>query len=142
MTVKEYLSQSYRLEQRIELCRLEIEQLRELVTAIRSAGFEEHYNATRNTSSQFEKILMKIMEMEEKEGIMLETLLTFKEELKSIINSIENKDERLVLYYRYCYCMMWTQIADKLGWDARTIKRWHNKALAKISLPDDPTVID
>ena len=142
MTVKEYLSQSYRLEQRIELCRLEIEQLRELVTAIRSAGFEEHYNVTRNTSSQFEKILMKIMEVEEKEGIMLETLLTFKEELKSIINSIENKDERLVLYYRYCYCMMWTQIADKLGWDARTIKRWHNKALAKISLPDDPTVID
>ena len=142
MTVKEYLSQSYRLEHRIELCRLEIEQLRELVTAIRSAGFEEHYNATRNTSSQFEKILMKIMEMEEKEGIMLETLLTFKEELKSIINSIENKDERLVLYYRYCYCMMWTQIADKLGWDARTIKRWHNKALTKISLPDNPTVID
>lgn len=142
MTVKEYLSQSYRLEQRIELCRLEIEQLRELVTAIRSVGFEEHYNATRNTSSQFEKILMKILEMEEKEGIMLETLLTFKEELKSIINSIENKDERLVLYYRYCYCMMWTQIADKLGWDARTIKRWHNKALTKISLPDNPTVID
>ena len=142
MTVKEYLSQSYRLEQRIELCRLEIEQLRELVTAIRSAGFEEHYNATRNTSSQFEKILMKIMEMEEKERIMLETLLAFKEELKSIINSIENKDERLVLHYRYCYCMMWTQIADKLGWDARTIKRWHNKAIAKISLPDNPTVID
>lgn len=142
MTVKEYLSQSYRLEQRIELCRLEIEQLRELVTAIRSVGFEEHYNATRNTSAQFEKTLIKIMEMEEKERIMLETLLTFKEELKSIINSIENKDERLVLHYRYCYCMMWTQIADKLGWDARTIKRWHNKALAKISLPDNPTVID
>lgn len=142
MTVKEYLSQSYRLKQRIEICRLEIEQLRELVTAIRAVGFEEHYNSTRNTSAQFEKTLMKIMEMEEKERIMLETLLAFKEELKSIINSIENKDERLVLHYRYCYCMMWTQIADKLGWDARTIKRWHNKAIAKISLPVNPTVID
>lgn len=142
MTVKEYLGQGYRLEQRIHLSQLELEQLRELATTVSAIGFEEHFNATRNTEASFEKTIMKIMEMEEHERVMLVELLKFKEELKSIIENIENKDERLVMYYRYCYNMRWTDIADKLGWDARTIKRWHNKAMAKIKIPDNPTIID
>ena len=142
MTVKEYLNQGYLLEQRIHLSQLELEQLRELATTISAVGFEEHYNATRNTDAPFEKTLMKIMKMEEEERQMLEKLLDFKKELKSIIRSIENKDERLVMYYRYCCSMRWPDIADKLGWDARTIKRWHNKAIAKISIPENPTIID
>lgn len=142
MTVKEYLGQAYRLEQRIDLCRMEIEQLKQLATTVSAVGFEEHFNASRNTDAPFEKTMLKIIDMEEKERILLEALLTFKEELKSIINAIDSKDERLVIYYRYCCCMMWTQIADKLGCDARTIKRWHNKAIAKITLPDSPTIID
>lgn len=142
MTVKEYLGQGYRLEQRIHLSQLELEQLRELATTVSAIGFEEHFNATRNTEASFEKTIMKIMEMEEHERVMLVELLKFKEELKSIIENIENKDERLVMYYRYCHNMRWTDIADKLGWDARTIKRWHNKAMAKIKIPDNPTIID
>lgn len=142
MTVKEYLSQSYRLEQRIELCRMEIEKLRELATSICPVGLEEHFNASRNTDAPFEKTMIKIVDMEEKERRMIDALLSFKEELKNIINAIESKDERLVMYYRYCNSMLWTQIADKLGCDARTVKRWHNKAIAKIVLPSNPTIID
>lgn len=142
MTVKEYLGQGYRLEQRIHFSQLELEQLRELATTVSAIGFEEHFNATRNTEASFEKTIMKIMEMEEHERMLLVELLKFKEELKSIIADIENKDERLVMYYRYCQNMRWTDIADKLGWDARTIKRWHNKAMAKIKIPDNPTIID
>ena len=142
MTVKEYLGQGYRLEQRIRLSQLELEQLRELAKTVSAVGFDEHYNASKNISAPFEKTLMKVMEMEEQERRMLEDLLQFKKELKTIIHSIENKDERLVMYYRYCSNMRWTDIADKLGWDARTIKRWHNKAIAKISIPDNPTIMD
>ena len=97
MTVKEYLGQGYRLEQRIHLSQLELQQLRELAKTVSAVGFEEHYNASRSTSAPFEKTLMKIMEMEEQERMMLEDLLRFKQELKIIINSIENKDERLVM---------------------------------------------
>ena len=82
------------------------------------------------------------MEMEEKEGVMLDELWAFKNELKSVIEAIDNKDERLVMHYRYFCNMKWTQIADTLGWDARTIKRWHNKAIAKIVIPENPTIID
>ena len=142
MTVKEYLSQAYRLEQRIHLSQLELEQLRELMVSVSAISSGENYNATRNTDAPFEKVLFKVMEMEEKEGIMLDELLAFKKELKTVIDAIENKDERLVMHYRYFCNMKWKQIADTLGWDARTIKRWHNKAIAKIVIPENPTIID
>lgn len=142
MTVKEYLNQAYRLEQRINLSQMEIEKLNELATSISGIGYGEKVSGSKSTDAPFEKIIMRIMEMEEKEGVMLGELLAFKKELKSVIDSVENKDERLVMHYRYFCNMRWTQIADKLECDARTIKRWHNKALAKIRIPDNPTIID
>lgn len=142
MTVKEYLNQAYRLEQRINLSQLEIERLNELATSISGVGYGEKVMTSKSTDASFEKIIIRIMEMEEKEGVMLDELLAFKNELKSVIEAIENKDERLVMHYRYFCNMRWTQIADKLECDARTIKRWHNKAIAKIRIPDNPTIID
>ena len=91
MTVKEYLSQAYRLEQRIHLSQLELEQLKELMVSVSAISSGENYNATRNTDAPFEKVLFKVMEMEEKEGIMLDELLAFKKELKTVIDAIENK---------------------------------------------------
>lgn len=142
MTVKEYLSQGYRLEQRIHLSQLELEQLNELAGSISAVGYEEKYSASKSTDAPFERVLFKIMEMQEQESRMLEELLAFKKELKEIIDGIENKDERLVMHYRYLCDMKWTQIADRLEWDARTIKRWHSKAVSKLILPENPTVID
>ena len=73
MTAKEYLSQAYRLEQRIHLSQLELEQLRELMVSVSAISNGENHNATRNTDAPFEKVLFKVMEMEEQEGIMLDT---------------------------------------------------------------------
>ena len=55
MTVKEYLGQGYRLEQRIYLSQLELEQLRELAKTVSAVGYDEHFNASRSTSAPFEK---------------------------------------------------------------------------------------
>ena len=136
------MTQAYRLEQRINLSQMEIVKLNELATSISGIGYGEKVSGAKSTHAPFEKIIMRIMEMEEKEGVMLGELLAFKKELKSVIDSVENKDERLVMHYRYFCNMKWTQIADTLGWDARTIKRWHNKAIAKIVIPENPTIID
>lgn len=142
MTVKEYLNQGYRLEHRIKLHKTELEELRELSASISSPGFEEHYNATKNTDAPFEKVLFKIMEMEREQAAMLGKLLTFKQELISVINAVEDKDERLVLHYRYICNRTWVDIGDLLGWDERTIRRLHNKALSHVVLPEHPMLID
>lgn len=142
MRVKDYLQQGYRLEHRIRLVQAEIEELRELSTSVSSPGFEEHHNASRNTDAPYEKLILKIVSLEEKQAAMLEKLLSFKAELTEVIDSLEDKDERLVIHFRYIGNKTWVEIGDKLGWDARTVRRWHNKALAHLVLPETPTIID
>lgn len=142
MTVKEYLNQGYRLEHRIKLVQAEIEELRELSTSISSPGFEEHFSASRNTESPFERVLIKICTLQEKQAEALEKLLNFKAELISVINAVGDKDERLVLRYRYLGNKTWVEIGDLIGWDERTIRRIHNKALPHIVLPENPIIID
>lgn len=71
----------------------------------------------------------------------LTQLLNLKEELKDVINQVEDKDEQLVLRYRYIYNWTWAQIGEEIYADERTVRRWHNKALAHVVVPANPTII-
>lgn len=141
MTAKEYLSQGYRLEQRIKLAKMEIRELEELIGFPGSPGFEEHFNPNRQSDAPFVKTLMKIMKMQEKVNDELSQLLELKKELKYVINQVSDKDEQLVLSYRYIYSWSWSQIGDEMYADERTVRRWHNKALAHVVVPSNPIII-
>lgn len=142
MTPKEYLSQGYRLEQDIKLLVREIESLRAAAATISSPGFEQHYNPNHATEAPFEKVMMEIEEMEKEQAEKLMALIRFKKEITDVINAVEEKDLRLVLHYRYICNWTWTRIGEELGWDEKTIRRWHNKALSKVRIPENPTVIE
>ena len=73
MTVKEYLGQAYLLDQRIKSDTLECEELRQMAESISSPGFEEHFNASKNTDAPYIHTLEKLWEMEEK--VMVELAL-------------------------------------------------------------------
>jgi hypothetical protein len=45
----------------------------------------------------------------------------------------------MVLKYRYIHNYTWEQIGIELCADARTIRRWHGKALQHASLPEHPS---
>ena len=142
MTAKEYLSQGYRLEQRIRLVREEIVNLQELAGSVSSPGFEEHYNATRNTEAPFIRTIYKIMELEDKQNSLLNQLLEFKQEMCDVIDSVDDLNERMVLYYRYIGNESWQDIGKRLFVDERTVRRWHNKALSHVVLPENPMVLE
>lgn len=141
MTPKAYLNQAYRLEQRIKLDQDEINTLRALATDVGSPGFEEHYNPNHPTDAPFVKTLDKIMEYEAKVNEELELLLHLKAEIQEVISAVPSVDERLVLTYRYIKNYTWTRIGDELYADERTIRRWHDRALAHVVVPENPTVI-
>ena len=142
MTAKEYLSQGYRLEQRIRLVREEINNLQELAGSVSSPGFEEHYNATRNTEAPFIRTIYKIMELEDRQNSLLNQLLEFKQEMCEVIDSVDDLNERMVLYYRYIGNESWQDIGKRLFVDERTVRRWHNKALSHVVLPENPMVLE
>lgn len=141
MTVKEYLRQAYRLENKIKLQRRRIEELEEMKTSVSSPGFEEHYNASRNTDAPYVKIVERITEYQCKQEIRMQQLLDLKEQIRDCIDKIDNPDECLVLEHRYIYNMPWSEIGNELYADERTVRRWHNRGISHFRLPDNPIII-
>lgn len=141
MTAKEYLGQAYRLEKKIHLQQKRIEELQELVSSISSLGFEEHYNATKNTDAPFVKTLERIMEYQKEADERIMILLNLREQIRKGIDEMTNPDESLVLEHRYIYNKSWSEIGEELHVDERTVRRWHNKALAHYNVPKNPVKI-
>lgn len=141
MTPKTYLNQAYRLEQRIRLDTEELEDLRTMAASVGSPGFEEHYNPNHPTDAPFVKTLNRIWEKEQKVNDELDLLLQLKEEIQSVIAKVDNMDERLILTYRYLKNYTWARIGDELSADERTIRRWHDRALSHVVVPENPIIL-
>ena len=50
---------------------------------------------------------------------------------------MDKSEQQAVLRFRYIHNYSWPMIADELGVDRGTVQRWHNKAVAKITLPEN-----
>ena len=137
MTVKEYLGQAYLLDKRIKSDTMELEDLRLMSQTISSPGFEEHYNATKNTDAPYVRTLEKMMDMESKIMTEMNLLLSLKEQIRDLISQMEKPEQQMILKYRYIHNLSWPKIGDKLCADTTTVQRWHNKAIAKIKLPEN-----
>ena len=137
MTVKEFLGQAYLLDQRIRSHTLQCEELRQTAQSISSPCFEEHYNASKNTDAAYIKTLDRLWEMEEKVMTEMAELVELKGQISDVIGQIDRPEEQTVLRYRYIHNYTWPRIADLVNADETTVRRWHNKATAKIRLPEN-----
>ena len=137
MTVKEYLRQAYLLDQRIKSYSIECDELRQMAQSISSHGFEEHYNASKNTDAPYIRTLEKLWDMEEKVLREQENLVCLKAQIREVIAQVDNPEQQAVLRYRYIHNYSWPRIADIVLVDETTVRRWHNKAIAKINLPEN-----
>ena len=73
MTAKEYLSQAYRLDQRINSNIEEISRLQEMACGISSPSWEEKVQTSRHTDAPFVRCLEKIMDLEKVVNSEIET---------------------------------------------------------------------
>lgn len=141
MTVKEYLRQAYRLDQRISSDLEEAASLREMAASVSSPQLVERVQTSRQHDASFVRSIEKIMELEDKINKELDLLMELKKEIRSVITIVEDTDERMVLKYRYVHNYTWEQIGNELHADARTVRRWHGKALLHVVLPENPIQI-
>lgn len=141
MTVKEYLHQAYRLDQKINSDLEEVSALREMASSVSSPQLTERVQTSRKGDAPFVRCLEKIMELEEKINREIDLLVELKKEIRSVISTVEDTDERLVLKYRYIHNYTWEQIGNELHADSRTVRRWHGKALLHVTLPEKPIEI-
>lgn len=141
MTAKEYFRQAYRLNQRINSDIAEVDELRAMLSNITSSALDEKVKRSRNGDAPFVSAIERIDKLERKIDAEVDLFVNLKEEMRSVIDSVENPDEQMVLRYRYVHNYTWEQIGSELSADSRTIRRWHGKALSHVTLPKNPVKI-
>ena len=141
MTTKEYLQQAYRLDQKINSDIAEVNALRGMAASVSSQQLSDRVQTSRRGEAPYVRSLEKIMEMEDKINTEIDLLVDLKDEIRGIITTVANTDERMVLRYRYVHNFTWEQIANELHVDARTVRRWHANALRHVVLPKKLIVV-
>ena len=58
-------------------------------------------------------------------------------ELEEEIDSLEEYEQKMVLYFRHIYRMKWSDVADRMHWSERTVRRIHAKALEEMGRNDN-----
>lgn len=97
MTAKQYLSQAYRLNERINSDLSELDRLRDLATSLSSVNYDGiRVSSTRSTEAPFEKTICKIIDAEKKINAEIDRLVDLKAEISGATMS-------LLLKYRYRY---------------------------------------
>ena len=132
MTAKEYLSQAFRLDRRIKSDLREIGELRALVSGISSPGFERSYNPNRPTEAPFVKGLERVWSMEERINAEIDRLVAVKEEIRSVIDEVDDYDQRMLLRYRYIHLCSWDEIISQMHYGRSWIYALHGRALLSV----------
>ncbi len=133
MTAKEYLSQAFRIDQRIRMKMEQIDSLRDLVTRMGAQMSDMPKNPNKG-QSRTEDILIKIVDMENAINRDIDRLISLKEDIMHTVNKVEDIDCQMVLEKRYLLFETWESIAAEMGYTVRNVHLIHGKALNMIKI--------
>jgi len=134
MTVKEYLGQAYRLDQRINSKLEQVMSLRTLATKATSTLSDTPPSGTRNVH-RMEDIIVKIIEMENEINRDIDNLVDLKREMVSVIKAVTDPEYQTILELRYLCFKSWEQIAVDMNYSIQHIYRLRDRALNEITPP-------
>lgn len=135
MTAKEYLSQAYRLDQRINSKIEQVASLNDLATKCTSTLTGMPRNPNRASSTMADAV-GKIIDLQNEINRDIDRLVDLKREIVTVIKAIENPEYQTLLEKRYLCFLTWEKIAVDMGYDLRWLYRIHKRALDEIRVPD------
>lgn len=131
MTAKQFLSQARRIDKRIDNYVEEITQLLTLATKTTPSNAQERVQSS-GTGDKVGDGASKIADLQKEMDEWVDELLIKKEEIRKVIEQVDDTDCYDLLYKRYILYKKWEQIAvDK---DITTMGVWkmHGRALKKV----------
>lgn len=131
MTIKEYLSQAYRIDQRINSKLEQVRSLRELAEKATSTLSDTPCSGNGN-KQKIESVIVKIIDLEHEIDEEIDRLVDLKQEIVSMIKQVKNPEYQTLLELRYLCFRTWEQIAVEMNYDLSWVHRLHKKALGKI----------
>lgn len=135
MTAKEYLSQAFRLDQRINSKLEQIASLNELATKCTSTLTGMPRNPNCGTSAAADAI-GKIIDLQAEINSDIDRLVDLKQELVKAIKAVDNTEHQILLELRYLCFKTWEQIAVEMNYRVRNIHKLHSEALKNIVVPE------
>ena len=136
MTVKEYLGQAYRLDQRINSKLEQIASLNELATKCTSTLTGMPRNPNRGTSTMADAV-GKIVDLQAEINRDIDRLVDLKREMVSLIKAVDNTEYQTLLELRYLCFKTWEQISVDMGYSIQHIYRLREKAYDEIRVPPE-----
>ena len=125
---KDYLSQAYRIDQRINSKIEQVSSLHDLATKATSTLSDVPPSGARNFH-RMEDIICKIMDLEADINTDIDNLVDLKREIVELVKSVSNPEYQTILELRYLCFKTWEQIATNMGYDVSWLHRLHGKAL-------------
>ena len=136
MTTKEYLSQAYRLDQRINSKLEQVASLNELATKCTSTLTGMPRNPNRSTSTMADAV-GKIKDLQAEINRDIDRLVDLKREMVTVIKAVGNTEHQTLLELRYLCFRTWEQIAVDMGYSIQHIYRLREKAYDEIRVPTE-----
>lgn len=135
MTAKEYLSQAYRLDQRIDSKIEQVASLNDLATKCTTTISGMPHNPSRSTSPMADTI-DKIIDLQVEINRDIDALVDLKREIVTVIKAVDNPEYQTLLEKRYLCFLHWEQIAVDMNYGIDNIFKLHKKALACVVVPE------
>jgi len=135
MTAKEYLGRYHQTKVKIDKLQGLVDVYIRLANEIPGVKFDQiRVDGGKNLKAPFEKWILKALEYEAQIDDMKRTLPTLKEEMLTLIEKLEDENQRKVLILRYVDWRTWNEIAEILYISLATAKRWHIIALSYVNI--------
>lgn len=135
MTAKEYLSQAYRLDQRIDSKIEQVASLNDLATKCTATISGMPHNPSRSTSLMADTI-DKIVDLQAEINRDIDRLVDLKREIMTVVKAVDNPEYQTLLEKRYLCFLHWEQIAVDMNYGIDNIFKLHKKALACVVVPE------
>ena len=129
MTIKEYLSQAYRIDQRINSKIEQVKRLHDLATKATST-ISETCPCNFGNRQRMESNIVDIVDLEREINEDIDKLLDVTKAIMAIIKRVKNPEYQTLLELRYLCFKKWEQIAIDMDYDLRYIHKLHLRALS------------
>ena len=136
MTAKEYLSQAFHVDQRIDSKLEQVMKLRESVTKA-TATLSDMPRADTPNPHRMEDTIGKIVDFEQEINRDIDRLVDLKRDIAERVKMVQDMEYQSLLEKRYLCLMTWEQIAAETGCSVRNIHMMHGEALKKVVVPEN-----
>lgn len=133
MTAKEFLSQAWRIDERIESRLEEIERLEARLESVRMASIT---GMPRGGASDWTDTANRVIDLKNRISAEMGELCRVKRLVNDAIDAVEDARYRRVLELRYRNYYTWERIAETMDYDSRWVRRLHASALACVVVPE------